>query len=102
MKLNFLKKFREYNRNKADEQLNTMLYSSSNTLNAIETDLRNGGKINNPVELTIHKGKALLTEGNHRLAAAENAGFTDVPCKIIIKGKLNKDLQNRYNKFKTL
>jgi len=102
MKITFLKRFLEFDRNKPDEQLQTIIYHSANTINSIESDIRNGGKINNPIELMIHNNRALLVDGHHRIAAAINAGLNEVPTKIIIKGKLTGELKNRWPKFKKL
>lgn len=37
-----------------------------------------------PLELTIIKNKALLTDGNHRIVAAKRLGYTTVPVEIIM------------------
>ena len=37
-----------------------------------------------PLELSIIKDKALLTDGNHRIVAAKRLGYTEVPVKITV------------------
>lgn len=42
----------------------------------------NDGNIPEPLELSICDDKALLTDGNHRIAAAEIIGIKQVPVKV--------------------
>jgi hypothetical protein len=37
-----------------------------------------------PVELSIVKDRALLTDGNHRIVAARNLGYNHIPVKVVI------------------
>lgn len=37
-----------------------------------------------PLELSIIKTKALLTDGNHRIVAAKRLGYTEVPVKVSV------------------
>ena len=92
MKLSFLKRFLEFNRGDKSEQLNLWGYDSSSVIDSIVKDK----EIKQPVELTIYKGNALLTNGNHRIVAAEEIGLEDIPCKVIIKGSLKGELLERF------
>jgi hypothetical protein len=37
-----------------------------------------------PVELSIIKDRALLTDGNHRIVAARNLGYDNIPVKVVV------------------
>lgn len=57
-----------------------------------------------PLELTIIKNKALLTDGNHRIAAAKRLGYTTVPVEIIMHfgTGVNMFYEHTLNRFKPI
>ena len=101
MKIDFLWKFREHDREDPNQQINAMIYSSENTINEIEADLKAGGKIKENVELAVYKGKALLIQGNHRIVAAKRAGLDDIPTTIAFIGEKSRFLK-LLHKFKKI
>lgn len=57
-----------------------------------------------PLELTIIKNKALLTDGNHRIVAAKRLGYTTVPVEIIMHfgTGVNMFYEHTLNRFKPI
>ena len=57
---------------------------SDKTIAALAHDLRSGRGITHPVNLDIHpeSGRAILGEGNHRIAAAKLAGWRSLPTTV--------------------
>lgn len=74
-----LAKFREYDRSGRDANA-----GSPATVSKIAQDLANGGKINEPISLAYDHsaGWGVIAEGNHRLAAAIQAGVSHVPVTV--------------------
>ena len=85
VKTDFVKKFMEFDR--TARGYNVPGYSAE-TIAKISTDLKSGKGFTDPLILDywIDKNGNLLlnlTEGNHRLAAAINAGVDEIPIKIL-------------------
>ena len=57
-----------------------------------------------PLELTIIKNKALLTDGNHRIVAARRLGYTTVPVEIIMHfgSGVNMFYEHTLSRFKPI
>lgn len=105
MKLGFLKKFVDLDRNDPEQQLQTMFYHSETVVSKIANDLKEGGKIEKEVTLAVYNKKALFEDGNHRIAAAVRAGKDDdfeIPTNFKFLGKLRGAFKEKEHKFKTL
>jgi hypothetical protein len=81
---NFIKEYLEFNRRGADAYPE----ESAKTIAAITEDLKAGKGLNNPLQLEYfvdENGKLglLLTEGNHRILAAIDAGVDYVPVRMV-------------------
>ena len=57
-----------------------------------------------PLELTVIKNKALLTDGNHRIVAAKRLGYTTVPVEILMHFGTGVDMfyEHTLNRFKPI
>jgi hypothetical protein len=57
-----------------------------------------------PLELTIIKNKALLTDGNHRIVAAKRLGYTTVAVELIMHfgTGVNMFYEHTLNRFKPI
>lgn len=55
-----------------------------------------------PLQLSIAGGKALLTDGNHRLAAASKLGYTHVPVYLVVFPGTCIFLNETFAQFKPL
>ncbi|WP_079687418.1 ParB N-terminal domain-containing protein [Ohtaekwangia koreensis] len=55
-----------------------------------------------PLELTVIKNTALLTDGNHRIVAAKRLGYTTVPVEVIMHFGSGVDMfyEHTLNRFK--
>ena len=84
----FLSKIAEFDRTKKESKIETLLYSSSNTIKAITKDIKNGIGIKNPVQVIVSDNKALMVQGCHRLVAAKQAGLKKVPAVVVFLRKL--------------
>jgi hypothetical protein len=87
VKTNFVKKFMEYDRSGAQGKFGNDDYSKK-TIALIMEDLRSGKGLENPLvlEYNPYNHTFVLGEGNHRLAAAIEAGIEEVPVAIIRTG----------------
>lgn len=80
LNISFLDKFKEFDREV--EPWNGYFLIPGTDINELEKDIKLNG-IKFPLELTIlGLRKALLTEGNHRLAVAKRLNITRVPVKL--------------------
>lgn len=55
-----------------------------------------------PLQLSIAGGKALLTDGNHRLVAARQLGYTHVPVFLVVFPGTRIFLKETLEQFKPL
>lgn len=106
LRLGFLKKYKEFDRN--IDTLNPIAGGCSKaTCRSIENELKNGGKINKPVQFTIdlNDNTGLLDDGNHRITSCENAGLSDdfeIPVLLrFLRGRHFMD-RKKAKKFKKL
>jgi hypothetical protein len=57
-----------------------------------------------PVELTVIKNTALLTDGNHRIVAAKRLGYIAVPVEIVVHFGSGVDMfyEHTLNRFRPI
>jgi len=64
-------------------------------LDEVTEDIKTNG-IKRPINLEVYSGKGLVTEGNHRIAAAKRLGLKYIPVRVIDRykdfGSINKHL----------
>jgi hypothetical protein len=70
----------------------TETHSGPETLNKLTEDIRKNG-IKNPITVEIYDGKAIVTEGNTILAAANRLGIKNIPVEVKFR---NKDFGSGY------
>lgn len=87
VKTDFVKKFMEYDRAAAQGKFGSDDYSRR-TIASIVEDLKSGKGLENPLvlEYNPYNHTFVLGEGNHRLAAAIEAGIDEVPVSIVRTG----------------
>lgn len=80
MPLSVLWEYREFRRDEIPAPAIPFIHDHS--LDQITDYVRSHGI--EPVELSVVKDRALLTDGNHRVVAAKRLGVTEVPVKVTV------------------
>jgi hypothetical protein len=74
----------EYREFKRDEvKAPRVPFINSHNLDEVCVYIKQNG-ITEPLELSIVGEKALLTDGNHRIAAAKRLGYKDIPVYVMV------------------
>ena len=83
--ISLIRQYREFERDMPDQQLDY----SDKTIRELTEELRAGGIIREPFDLSHSRATnwAYISEGNHRLAAAEKAGLTHVPVRVLTRAE---------------
>ena len=64
--------------------------------------MKNGAQSVLPIEVRVHKGKALVVDGHHRLEAFRQLGYDRVPIKYIHGNQLGKIQKDGYTFYRSL
>ena len=67
-----------------------------------ERILKNGAQSVLPIEVRVHKGKALVVDGHHRLEAFRQLGYDRVPIKYIHGNQLGKIQKDGYTFYRSI
>lgn len=73
--------FREFKRDEVPAPKNSFVQTYS--VDEVTNYVNGNGKIE-PVELSIIGNRALLTDGNHRIVAAQRLGFKMIPVQLVV------------------
>jgi len=101
-KVDYLKERVEFDRRDPNEKREMFISHSDWVIEDLETDIKSGKGIKERIDLTFYGGKNCVTEGCHRVAAADNCNLTTIPARLILKGRLGKNLLKRFSKFKDI
>jgi hypothetical protein len=80
MEVDVLWEYREFKRDEVPAPRSSFIETHS--LEEVTNHVKEAGML--PVELSIVKDQALLTDGNHRIAAARHLGWTHVPVYVTV------------------
>src|SRR5688572_30954397 len=83
--------FREFNRDEVPAPRISFIKNYS--VDSITEYINAQGKLD-PLELSVVGDRALLTDGNHRIVAAQRLGYRVVPVNVVMFGEGSKSLDD--------
>ena len=99
LKINWLKRFREFDRK--SDPVEHFGFSSSSKINTLIKSIKLDG-LSDPLELWVFGFKALLVQGSHRLIALNELNYTHIPVKIKFRLFLTGEMLKRKSRFKNI